>query len=156
MKSFEQTISRNVLVVFTAFASVFLLTFSTHSFAFPVSFSIPKFFTPPAQEKVKIVTEESLTIDIVKKVGPSVVTVVGVGRPSQTIGSGFIVSSDGLIVTSKHVISDSGASYKVITADNKKYSVSSVYKDSQNDIAILKINPSENSDKKLEPVVLGD
>ena len=34
----------------------------------------------PSQEKVKIVTEESIVIDAVKKVGPSVVTVVEVLR----------------------------------------------------------------------------
>src|SRR5258708_7476907 len=89
---------------------------------------------PQGTEKIKVVTEESVTIDIVKKSGPSVVTVSGQstapqsnsvspfdlgpfggffgfgpqtpGGPSQpdqsqlnqpeSIGSGFIITQDGL------------------------------------------------------------
>ena len=125
-------------------------------------------------ESVKIVSEESVTIDVVKKVGPSVVTVVEEGQPqslspfsifglpsqtqpqAQSIGSGFIVSSDGYIVTSKHVVADTGVSYQVITADDKKYTVQQISRDPLNDIAILKINPSENAGENLKAVTLGD
>lgn len=118
-------------------------------------------------EKVKIVTEESVVINIVEKVSPSVVT-VGVeqriinfdpfdffARPQgrneeQDIGSGFVVSTDGLIVTNKHVVSVQGK-YKVITHDGKKYDVERVYRDPINDIAIVKINA-----KGLKPVEMGD
>lgn len=123
-------------------------------------------------EKVKIVTEESVVIDIVEKVSPSVVT-VGIeqrivsfdpfdifARPQaaqqeQDIGSGFIVSSDGLIVTNKHVVGNPGK-YKVITYDGKKYDVKSIYRDPVNDIAIVKINPTEGSGQAFKPVEMGD
>lgn len=55
-------------------------------------------------------------------------------------GTGFIVSSNGLIVTNRHVIDISGASYTVVTKDNKTYPASIVLKDPNQDIAILKIN----------------
>ena len=118
-------------------------------------------------EKVKIVSEESAVIDIVEKVSPSVVT-VGIesriinfdpfdifSRPQatqqeQNIGSGFVVSADGLIVTNKHVV-DVPGKYKVITNDGKKYDVKSIYRDPINDIAIVKINATE-----LKPVEMGD
>ena len=122
------------------------------------------------KEKIKITSEESVVIDIVEKVSPSVVT-VGVeqriisfdpfdffARPQrsleeQDIGSGFIVSEDGLIVTNKHVVSAPGK-YKVITHDGKKYDAVSIYRDPVNDIAIVKINPTDGSG--LKPLEMGD
>lgn len=124
-------------------------------------------------EKIKIVSEESVVIDIVEKVSPSVVT-VGIEqriinfdpfdifrqRPQsvqreQDIGSGFIVSKDGLIVTNKHVV-DSMGKYNVITHDGKKYEVKNIYRDPTNDIAIVKIDPSEGLGQVLKPVEMGD
>lgn len=121
----------------------------------------------------KVVYEDSLVVDVAKKVSPSVVTVSmqlpqrkvlqfnpfgggftqgiqGGGEP-QDIGTGFIVSSDGLIVTNKHVVSDTTATYKVITNDNKTYDVTNVSRDPANDIAVLKINATG-----LTPVEMGD
>ena len=72
----------------------------------------------------------------------------------QDIGSGFVISVDGLIVTNKHVVSDTEATYKVITKDDKNYDVQKIYRDPVNDIAILKINPSTGSG--LKPVEMGD
>ena len=60
----------------------------------------------------------------------------------QDIGSGFIISSDGLVVTNKHVVSDTEASYKIITKDDKTYEVKKIYRDPTNDLAILKIDGS--------------
>lgn len=127
---------------------------------------------PLPSEKIKIVSEESVVIDIVEKITPSVVTVgierkileidpfdpFGVFRSptsrnqEQDIGSGFIVSKDGLIVTNKHVVSSQGK-YKVITSDGKKHDVSQIYKDPSNDVAILKISPPSGG---LKPIELGD
>ncbi len=54
-------------------------------------------------------------------------------------GSGFFVSADGLILTNKHVVSDSTASYTVLTQDGKKYDAKVLAQDPMNDIAIVKI-----------------
>lgn len=125
----------------------------------------------------KVVTEESVVIDVAEKVSPSVVTVSITktnsqryfnfydpfgffGQPSaeeqkieQDIGSGFIVSKDGLVITNKHVVADTQAKYKVITKDDKEYEVKNIYRDPVNDMAILKIDPSADG---LKPVDMGD
>lgn len=69
----------------------------------------------------------------------------------QNIGSGFLISDDGLILTNKHVVADEQATYSVLTYDKKEYSVQSILKDPLNDIAILKINA-----KNLTSLDLGD
>ena len=55
-------------------------------------------------------------------------------------GSGFFVSSDGLILTNKHVVSDEQASYTVLTNDRKKYEATVLARDPVNDLAILKVD----------------
>ena len=65
-------------------------------------------------------------------------------------GSGFILSSDGYIVTNYHVVEDANA-IKVTTFDNNTYDAELVGYDESNDIAVLKI-----SAKGLTPVILGD
>jgi S1-C subfamily serine protease len=55
-------------------------------------------------------------------------------------GSGFIISSDGLILTNKHVVSDTSASYTVITNDGKKYDAKVLARDPSQDFAVVKIN----------------
>ena len=53
--------------------------------------------------------------------------------------SGFMVSSDGYVITSNHVISDQEASYSAILEPTKKYPVKIMSRDPLSDIAILKI-----------------
>jgi S1-C subfamily serine protease len=66
-------------------------------------------------------------------------------------GSGFIISSDGLILTNKHVAGDKKASYTVFTNDGKKYDAEILATDSSQDLAVLKISASN-----LPTVELGD
>jgi serine protease Do len=54
-------------------------------------------------------------------------------------GSGFIVSSDGLIVTNKHVVIENGAEYAVFTNDGERHDAKVLAKDPINDLAVLKI-----------------
>ncbi|HOX29993.1 MAG TPA: trypsin-like peptidase domain-containing protein [Candidatus Paceibacterota bacterium] len=67
-------------------------------------------------------------------------------------GSGFIVASDGMIVTNRHVVSDDEAEYTVYTQDGKKYPARVLAKDSIQDIAVLKIEGTE----PFSTVKLGD
>lgn len=54
-------------------------------------------------------------------------------------GTGFIISSDGLILTNKHVVADEDAQYSVILNDETQYQAQILDKDFINDIAVLKI-----------------
>ncbi len=65
-------------------------------------------------------------------------------------GSGFIISSDGYILTNYHVIEDS-SEVSVETFDGSVYDAEVIGYDESNDIAVLKID-AEN----LKPVVIGD
>jgi len=115
----------------------------------------------------KVLKEESVVIDVVEQVSPSVVT-IGVKKTQtiidpfsdffdpfgvfeyqprqqekqieQDIGSGFIISKDGLVVTNKHVVADTEAEYKVINKEGKEYQVEKIFRDPAIDLAILKIN----------------
>lgn len=66
----------------------------------------------------------------------------GSGTQKKQIGggSGFLVSDDGIIVTNKHVVSDTTADYTVITNDGKEHVAKVLAKDPINDIAIIKID----------------
>ncbi len=141
---------------------------------------IPK-ITPPASimsGSQTVVYEESVITKVVEESIPSVVT-IGISKTTrsndlfdidpfnpfspfrripgkekqieQNIGSGFIIAEDGLIVTNKHVVDDTEASYKVLTNDQKTYEVKEIYRDQPNDIAIIKIDA-----KGLKPLKLGD
>ncbi|MFA6301243.1 MAG: trypsin-like peptidase domain-containing protein [Candidatus Paceibacterota bacterium] len=55
-------------------------------------------------------------------------------------GSGFFVSSDGLIVTNKHVVDQKNAEYTVFTNDGKKYSAKVLARDPVLDIALIKVD----------------
>ena len=64
-------------------------------------------------------------------------------------GSGFVITSDGYIVTNWHVI-DEASNIKVTFIDGKSYDAKLVGGDEENDIAVLKIDAAG-----LTPVVIG-
>lgn len=68
-------------------------------------------------------------------------------------GSGFIVSTDGLVLTNKHVVSDSTAEYTVYTNEGQKYSAKVLALDPVQDLAVIKI---QATDKTFPPIILGD
>ena len=66
-------------------------------------------------------------------------------------GTGFIVSSDGLILTNKHVVSDSKAEYTVYLNDGRKFKAEVLALHPVDDLALIKI-PATN----LPTLSLGD
>ena len=104
---------------------------------------------------------EGSIADIVSKVSKSVVSIVtsikgtsyfGQSYDSQAAGTGIIVSSDGYILTNKHVI-EGASSIGVILDDGTVYKdVEVAAVDSLNDIAFLKIKDASD----LTAAKLGD
>jgi serine protease Do len=66
-------------------------------------------------------------------------------------GTGFIVTSDGYIVTNKHVVADEEAEYTVMMNDESKYDAEVVARDPTTDFAVLKIEG-----KDFPTIELGD
>lgn len=62
-----------------------------------------------------------------------------VERQRVSGGSGFIISSDGMILTNKHVVADTQSQYSVVLSEGKEYQAKIIAKDPVNDVAILKI-----------------
>ena len=73
-------------------------------------------------------------------------------RPMTGLGSGFIISNDGIIVTNNHVI-EGADEITVILHDETEFTAELLGRDPKADIAVLKINPN-NTD--LTSVNWGD
>ncbi len=121
---------------------------------------IPKLPDVPSINQ-RIINEESSVIDVSEKSSSSVVAIGATQRifnpfsgsqtQSATIGTGFIVSIKGIIVTNRHVVDDTTLTYSVIDRDGKKYEISKIYRDPVLDLAIVQVNNSS-----LESLELGD
>lgn len=120
----------------------------------------------------ELVDAESVVTRVVEQATPSVVT-VSISKTQvitdllgqffgnqntqetknieQDVGTGFIISSDGLIVTNKHVVADLQAKYRVIIGKDEILEVKQIYRDPLNDLAILKVEKTD-----LKPVIMGD
>lgn len=114
-------------------------------------------------------TKKSPIVQIAKKACPAVITIVvsrdlpkvegfyllphadrqfvipkmGDGKKEKTKiggGSGFIVSSNGYIITSCHVVAEREADYTIIYEPDKTYPAKVISRDPISDVAVLKIN----------------
>lgn len=63
----------------------------------------------------------------------------GTQKQDVSSGTGFIVSSDGLILTNKHVVADTAAEFTVLMNDGRKKPARVLARDTAQDIAVLKI-----------------
>ncbi len=129
----------------------------------------------PAVQISPAKSEEDSVTDAVKRVTPSVVSIVvskdlaqinpqSTGpmfpndffgfiapqpAPSQSTqpsikrqiggGTGFIITADGLILTNKHVVSDTTADYSVVMSNGKTYPATVLARDAFADVAFIKI-----------------
>jgi S1-C subfamily serine protease len=73
--------------------------------------------------------------------------------PEKGVGSGFIINSNGEILTNNHVVSGGGSRLTVTLSDEKKsYRATILWTDPRNDLAMVKINAG----RKLPFLKLGD
>ncbi|MCA5892379.1 trypsin-like peptidase domain-containing protein [Isoptericola sp. NEAU-Y5] len=84
---------------------------------------------------------------------PSVVSIEVTGGDGVSTGSGFVLRSDGYILTNNHVVSGGAADGDVVVtfADGHERDAELVGRTTDYDLAVLKVDESG-----LEPLVLGD
>lgn len=99
-----------------------------------------------AKTKKYTYAPSSAVPDVIKKVSPSVVAIIGKpddeyadNRFSLAHGTGVVVKSDGWIVTNAHVVKDM-KKIIVVTSDGKEYAGTSKQIDEKSDLALVKIN----------------
>ena len=73
-------------------------------------------------------------------------------RRSQALGSGFIIDSEGIVVTNNHVI-EGADEIRVTLANDKTFEATLLGRDPKTDIAVLKFDPE---DEVLKAVSFGD
>ncbi|MEI6826627.1 MAG: DegQ family serine endoprotease [Desulfuromonadales bacterium] len=130
---------------------------------------------PPVKDvPVDILSTQRAFSNVSKKVTPSVVNISTVSRKkviqpffeanpffedffggpqtrqNKSLGSGFLISKDGYIVTNDHVVRDA-ESIQVKLSNDKVYDAKVVGGDQKTDIAVIKINAAD-----LPTAVLGD
>lgn len=111
-----------------------------------------------------IIVEDSAVIEVVQQASPAVVSIAitkevpnlrnfdffgflpedgSTQRQQVGGGSGFFVSSDGMIVTNKHVVEEEASEYTVVTNEGKEYPAKVLARDPIHDIAIIKIEGTD-------------
>jgi len=68
-------------------------------------------------------------------------------------GTGFVVTTDGLILTNKHVLVNEAANYKVVFSDGRQLDAEIVSKDIFDDVGVLKIVVPDDVEMEPLPVV---
>jgi serine protease Do len=127
--------------------------------------------TSTAAKQQYISDESNLISSIAKTVGQSVVSVnvqtqvtgqdffgLDQTQSQEAAGTGFIISSDGIIVTNRHVVPDGTTSVSVTLSDGTHYDnvqvIGRTSTNSSQDVAFLKIG--DLNGKTLVPATLGD
>lgn len=131
-------------------------------------------------------TQEQKIINVVEKYSPAVVSIIaakdvpiitryysddlfgfffpqykqeGTEKKQVGVGSGFIISEEGMVLTNKHVVLDKEAEYTVFLNDGVKHQAKVLARDPLFDLAVLMIDQSskpEGERKTFSIVKLGD
>lgn len=87
---------------------------------------------------------------VVERVQPSVVTIRSDGGGGSSLGSGFVVSADGYVITNDHVVGE-GSATSVTYHDGSTSPATLVGRDPESDLAVLQVDQPDQA-----PVLLGD
>lgn len=127
----------------------------------------------PAGQTVPLTPSGYLNQDVrnvIKAVRPSVVEIIaetssnnvgsifgsGNSGGETGIGTGSIISADGYILTNNHVV-EGANKFTVVLPDGRQYDATLIGRESKtNDIAVIKIDPRQNSNQTLPVMKLGD
>ncbi|MBI4136150.1 MAG: trypsin-like peptidase domain-containing protein [Candidatus Vogelbacteria bacterium] len=152
-----------VIVIFSYFGSRYLEELRPDA----VTASNPDAAAPQKTAEPLLFSEEALITAAVEKADPAVFSIVvtkdvpiieryydffgpfnfqipkererGTEKREIGGGSGFVISTDGLALTNRHVVTDTAADYTALTNDGAKHEVTVVAKDTILDIAVLRI-----------------
>src|SRR5580700_2713820 len=121
--------------------------------------STPLWNGPTVAKSAGLSSDETNNIDIYKASSESVVKVTSTVyqrnfffvEQAHELGSGFIINSEGQILTNFHVISGS-SEVEVTLPDQTRYKATILVRDRPDDLALIKIEPK----KKLTPLHLGE
>jgi putative serine protease PepD len=102
---------------------------------------------PPQDAPAAVQRAPESLAGVAKRVLPSVVTV----RVSGAIGSGFVATADGYVITNDHVVEGATGSASVSFSDGSTASATIVGHDAESDIAVIKVGKSG-----LPPVAFGN
>jgi S1-C subfamily serine protease len=86
------------------------------------------------------ISEDSAIIQAAARARPAVVSVVTQQKPAVSRGSGYLVTSDGYIVTNIEVIAGAGGMTVLVPGDDKTHDARLVDYDCQTGVAVLKID----------------
>ncbi|MEV4631414.1 trypsin-like peptidase domain-containing protein [Micromonospora sp. NPDC049523] len=88
---------------------------------------------------------------VAERLAPSVVTVRVNGSVGSSVGSGFVASTDGYVITNDHVVEGSNGRATVVFNDGSTTAATVVGTDPESDLAVIKV-----SRPGLVPVEFGD
>jgi putative serine protease PepD len=119
---------------------------ATHRGVTPVVLgSGPRAALPPARPA-------GSTAALVARVMPSVVTIQGPTDRGTSLGSGFVITTDGYLLTNEHVVSDvPDDAIRVTLSDTTVLQGRVVGRDAESDLAVIKVDRNN-----LTPVELAD
>jgi 2-alkenal reductase len=106
----------------------------------------------PQQDYESLELEERLLVNLVQRVGPSVVHIQITTATGSGSGSGFFYDREGHIVTNNHVVEDA-ETIRVVLADGSQVAAEVVGTDPDADLAVIRVDAPADL---VVPAELGD